>query len=342
MIELITDVDGTVTGASVHARRQGSADRRPARGHPGHRWLRPRPGLAQGASARPQEAGLELRQSRVDGRRHPRGREARRGHRAARRGLVVSRHSMARRPTAIHAQRTHDALAVHRQRRRQTLHQRGRALHGLRARDDRGSEVGGDPYPVLADHRHRSFNRYVVGGHLPIPKIPGAPVPTGRKVPEAWLDSGVVKAASNWDELAVKIGVPPAQLRDTAERFNELARKGHDDDFNRGDSVYDNYYGDPTLPNPNLYPARGPAVLRVPDHPRRSRHIGRPADRRIRPGAAPGRHGGAGPLRGGQHLCGGHGPQLCGCRGHHRPGHDVRLRRGETCCGSTAISSHRR
>ena len=44
----------------------------------------------------------------------------------------------------------------------------------------------------------------------------------------------------------------------TATRFNELARKGHDDDFNRGDSVYDNYYGDPTLPNPNLYPLGDP------------------------------------------------------------------------------------
>jgi hypothetical protein len=35
---------------------------------------------------------------------------------------------------------------------------------------------------------HRSFNRYVVAGHLPLPKIPGAPVPTGRKIPSAWLD----------------------------------------------------------------------------------------------------------------------------------------------------------
>jgi len=54
---------------------------------------------------------------------------------------------------------------------------------------------------------------------------------------------------------------PPAELRRTAERFNELARKGHDDDFNRGDSVYDNYYGDPTLPNPNLYPLTTPPYL---------------------------------------------------------------------------------
>ncbi|ULE31685.1 FAD-binding protein [Mycobacterium sp. IDR2000157661] len=104
----------------------------------------------------------------------------------------------------------------------------------------------------------RSFHRYVVAGHLPIPKVPFAPVPTGRKVPEAWLESGVVHEGRSFTELATKIGVPPEQLRRTAERFNDLARNGHDDDFNRGDSAYDNYYGDPTLPNPNLYPLGKP------------------------------------------------------------------------------------
>ncbi|KUI14604.1 3-ketosteroid-delta-1-dehydrogenase [Mycobacterium lehmannii] len=104
----------------------------------------------------------------------------------------------------------------------------------------------------------RSFHRYVVAGHLPIPKIPFAPVPTGWKVPKAWLESGVVHEGSSFEELAAKIGVPPAQLRQTAERFNELARNGHDDDFNRGDSAYDNYYGDPALPNPNLHPLGKP------------------------------------------------------------------------------------
>ena len=104
----------------------------------------------------------------------------------------------------------------------------------------------------------RSFHRYVVGGHLPIPKIPFAPVPTGWKVPKAWLESGIVKEGNSFEELAEAIGVPAGNLRQTAERFNALARGGHDDDFNRGDSAYDNYYGDPTLPNPNLYPLSGP------------------------------------------------------------------------------------
>jgi 3-oxosteroid 1-dehydrogenase len=121
-----------------------------------------------------------------------------------------------------------------------------------------GQKSGVTHIPCWLVTDYRSWNRYVIGGHLPIPKIPGAPVPTGRKVPPAWLESGVVKAAMSWDEMATKIGVPARQLSETARRFNELARRGHDDDFNRGDSVYDNYYGDPTLPNPNLHPLGDP------------------------------------------------------------------------------------
>jgi len=121
-----------------------------------------------------------------------------------------------------------------------------------------GQRSGATHIPCWLITDIRSFHRYVVGGHLPIPKIPFAPVPTGWKVPKAWLESGVVKEANSFEELARQIGVPAENLRATAERFNELARNGHDDDFNRGDSAYDNYYGDPTLPNPNLYPLGKP------------------------------------------------------------------------------------
>jgi hypothetical protein len=50
-------------------------------------------------------------------------------------------------------QRAHDAVAVHRQRRRKTVHQRGGALHGLRSCDDRGPEIGRHPHSLLAHHR---------------------------------------------------------------------------------------------------------------------------------------------------------------------------------------------
>ena len=88
MTELITDVDGTVTGAVVERDGRSAAHPCAARRDPGQRWVRPRHCLAPTASAGTRE-GLEFRQSRCDGRRHPSGGEGGRFHRLARRGLVV-------------------------------------------------------------------------------------------------------------------------------------------------------------------------------------------------------------------------------------------------------------
>ena len=108
---------------------------------------------------------------------------------------------------------------------------------------------------VTDDH---SWRNYVVAGHLPLPHIPFAPVPTGPKMVEDWLAAGIVKQGSSFAELAGEIGVPAEALERTARRYNEVAAGGHDDDFGRGDSAYDRYYGDETMPNPNLAPLKGP------------------------------------------------------------------------------------
>lgn len=51
--------------------------------------------------------------------------------------------------------------------------------------------------------------------------------------------------------------MPAEALERTTEKFNGFAAKGVDEDFNRGESGYDHYYGDPTnKPNPSLGPVR--------------------------------------------------------------------------------------
>lgn len=78
-------------------------------------------------------------------------------------------------------------------------------------------------------------------------KMPGMPLP------KEWFDAGVAVQADSIDELGKKIGV--ADLPGGVGRFNVLAAQGTDDDFGRGKTAYDRYYGDPTnTPNPNLRP----------------------------------------------------------------------------------------
>ncbi|MFF0473908.1 FAD-dependent oxidoreductase [Streptomyces sp. NPDC004284] len=89
----------------------------------------------------------------------------------------------------------------------------------------------------------------------------------GQAFPKPWLESGFVKKAATVEELAARIDVAPERLRATVDRFNGFARAGRDEDFHRGDSVYDRYYGDPTLPNPNLAPLEKGPYYAIPVHP---------------------------------------------------------------------------
>lgn len=76
----------------------------------------------------------------------------------------------------------------------------------------------------------------------------------------AMTEEGLMAKAPTPAALAEKIGVDPARLTATVDRFNGFARAGVDADFGRGNSAYDRYYGDPTVrPNPCLGPLeKGP------------------------------------------------------------------------------------
>jgi 3-oxosteroid 1-dehydrogenase len=61
----------------------------------------------------------------------------------------------------------------------------------------------------------------------------------------SWKEAGFLKQGDSIAELAQACGVDGTQLETTVSRFNGFVTAGKDDDFNRGDHVYDNWLGDP-------------------------------------------------------------------------------------------------
>ena len=109
---------------------------------------------------------------------------------------------------------------------------------------------GGAPAWIVFDASFRAQN--------PIgPLMPGSAVPDS-KVRKSWLNN-VYWKGETLDDLAAQIGVDAAGLKDSARRMTEYAKTGKDLDFDRGGNVFDRYYGDPRLKNPNLGPVeKGP------------------------------------------------------------------------------------
>ncbi|WP_290060440.1 3-oxosteroid 1-dehydrogenase [Amycolatopsis solani] len=102
------------------------------------------------------------------------------------------------------------------------------------------------PAWLVVDQNYR--NKYLFRDILPL--LP---------FPDAWYSAGAVFKASTIQGLGTQIGVPPAALKSTVDRFNSLARSGVDTDFHRGASAYDHYYTDPlVLPNSCLAPLWAP------------------------------------------------------------------------------------
>lgn len=87
------------------------------------------------------------------------------------------------------------------------------------------------PYWLIFDQRHK--DKYCVFTSAP-----------GKEAPSWFMRAGSI------EELAGLIEVDADALKDTVARFNGLVRKGHDDDFQRGDNTYDNFWGDPSFEPP--------------------------------------------------------------------------------------------
>ena len=171
------------------------------------------------------------------------------------------------------------------------------------------------PAWLIIDQRYR--NSYVFAG-----------LPPRKPLPRRWYAAGAVFRAATLAELADQVGISADGLAETIRRFNGYAMAGKDEDFGRGDSAYDRYYGDPRCrPNPNLAPLTQPpyyAIKIVPGD------LGTKGGLQTDERARVLRQDGTvidGPLRGGQRERDRDGAQLRRCRCDDRPGDDVRLHR---------------
>ena len=72
--------------------------------------------------------------------------------------------------------------------------------------------------------------------------------------------SGYLKRAKSPADLAIEIGVPPADFAQTLRKYNEGAARGLDPEFGRGSNIYQRHLGDgDQQPNPCVAPIeRGP------------------------------------------------------------------------------------
>lgn len=99
--------------------------------------------------------------------------------------------------------------------------------------------AGAVPCWAIMDSRHRA-------------KYAWALTPP-RYTPAEWITSGYMKKAGTIEALAEQCGIDKAGLAATVARWNGFVQQGRDEDFHRGERVYDRYFGDPThKPSPTL------------------------------------------------------------------------------------------
>jgi 3-oxosteroid 1-dehydrogenase len=86
-------------------------------------------------------------------------------------------------------------------------------------------------------------------------KYPVGPLMPGMPIPKKLKQVGYFKQSDTIEGLAKEMGVDATGLAASVEKMNSYAKDGKDLEFGRGDSNYDQYYGDATVtPNPCLGP----------------------------------------------------------------------------------------
>lgn len=86
--------------------------------------------------------------------------------------------------------------------------------------------------------------------------------------PKKWRTKDFITKADTLEELAAACRIDPEGLRATVTRFNELAARGVDEDFHKGEGDHERWYGDTSVqPNPCLGPIDKPPYYALALYP---------------------------------------------------------------------------
>ncbi|MBF6347481.1 MULTISPECIES: FAD-dependent oxidoreductase [Nocardia] len=114
--------------------------------------------------------------------------------------------------------------------------QMGRAMRAQR-------EAGGDEFWFIFDNSAGD-------------RLPAICVPEPRR--DEMTEAGLWHTADSVSDLARSLGIDPAALAATVDRFNELAERGVDEDFHRGEDPFGRFFVGATAPAQCLRPLAGP------------------------------------------------------------------------------------
>lgn len=120
------------------------------------------------------------------------------------------------------------------------MNEAGSYTEFCRRMNDRQCETPTIPSWAVFDNR--VMKNVMIAGTMP-----------GSKKPAEWTEQGYLHTAETIEALAASVGIDPATLRGTVERFNGFVARNDDADFHRGARAYDRWMGDPFhKPNESL------------------------------------------------------------------------------------------
>lgn len=150
-----------------------------------------------------------------------------------------------------------------------------RSLPGLVIVNKEGRRFANEALPYLesghAMYEASSVPSWVVFDATFRRKYPFGPLGPGWATPDKFLPGKVKKLlvkADSLEGIAEGAGLDEEGLKDTIERNNQFAETGVDTDFHRGESYYDQYYGDSrNKPNPCIARIDEAPFYALPLHP---------------------------------------------------------------------------